>query len=117
LPFIESEACGPYGHDIHLREICAAWKRPPVTEMTRQEYESWLRVEQQVAELKRNLELEEMRKFRQMSRPSFVEKNSKHNSSITQNDFEYTIHEDFDDHTDHDDNNAAETFLDHYNEE
>ena len=42
------EACGPYGHDIHLREICAAWKRPPVTEMTRQEYESWLRVEQQV---------------------------------------------------------------------
>ena len=67
LPFIESkfsylaiwifklltsnilgEACGPYGHDIHLREICAAWKRPPITEMTREEYESWLRVEKQV---------------------------------------------------------------------
>ena len=46
--FFSGEACGPYGHDIHLREICAAWKRPPVTEMTRQEYESWLRVEQQV---------------------------------------------------------------------
>jgi len=117
LPFIESEACGPYGHDIHLREICAAWKRPPVTEMTRQEYESWLRVEQQVAELKRNLELEEMRKFRQMSRPSFVENNSKINSSITQNDFEYTIHEDYDENVDHDDNNAAETFLDQYIEE
>ena len=42
------EACGPYGHDIHLREICAAWKRPPITEMTREEYESWLRVEKQV---------------------------------------------------------------------
>ena len=48
-----------------------------------------------MAELKRNLELEEMRKFRQMSRPSFVENNSKINSSITQNDFEYTIHEDY----------------------
>ena len=46
--YFSGEACGPYGHDIHLREICAAWKRPPVTEMTRQEYESWLRVEQQV---------------------------------------------------------------------
>eukprot|EP00093_Oithona_nana_P013376 13376.XXX_446359_449275_1 [CDS] Oithona nana genome sequencing. len=42
------EACGPYGHDIHLREICAAWKRPPITEMTREEYESWLRVEKEV---------------------------------------------------------------------
>lgn len=71
LPFIESEACGPYGHDIHLREICAAWKRPPITEMTREEYESWLRVEKEVAALKRNLQLEEMRQFRQMSRPSF----------------------------------------------
>jgi len=113
LPFIESEACGPYGHDIHLREICAAWKRPPVTEMTRQEYESWLRVEQQVAELKRTLELEEMRKFRQMSRPSFVSENSNPNSSITQDDFEYTIHEDYNDQFDHD--AADETFLDHYN--
>ena len=50
----------------------------------------------QVAELKRTLELEEMRKFRQMSRPSFVsEENSNPNSSITQDDFEYTIHEDY----------------------
>ena len=59
--------------------------------MTREEYESWLRVEKeviflktvlvwqvlilnwffQVAALKRNLQLEEMRQFRQMSRPSF----------------------------------------------
>lgn len=67
LPFVENEACGPYGHDIHLREICAAWKRPPITEMTREEYESWLRVEQQVEELKRQKELEEMRQFRQMT--------------------------------------------------
>ena len=49
----------------------------------------------QVAELKRTLELEEMRKFRQMSRPSFVSENSNPNSSITQDDFEYTIHEDY----------------------
>ena len=42
------EACGPYGHDIHLREICAAWKQPPVAEMTREEYESWKRVEKEV---------------------------------------------------------------------
>ncbi len=35
------EACGPYGHDIHLREVCAAWKRPPVTEMSREEYDAW----------------------------------------------------------------------------
>jgi len=39
--------------------------------MTREEYESWLRVEKEVAALKRNLQLEEMRQFRQMSRPSF----------------------------------------------
>jgi len=71
LPFFENEACGPYGHDIHLREICAAWKQPPVAEMTREEYESWKRVEKEVAELKRKLELEEMHKFRQMSRPKF----------------------------------------------
>ena len=48
-----------------------------------------------MAELKRTLELEEMRKFRQMSRPSFVSENSNPNSSITQDDFEYTIHEDY----------------------
>ena len=47
--YIQGEACGPYGHDIHLREICAAWKRPPITEMTREEYESWLRVEKEVS--------------------------------------------------------------------
>ena len=34
-----------------------------------------------MAELKRNLELEEMRKFRQMSRPSFVDKNSNKKST------------------------------------
>ena len=39
--FLSDEACGPYGHDIHLREICAAWKRPPVTEMSREEYDAW----------------------------------------------------------------------------
>jgi hypothetical protein len=32
-------ACGPYGHDIHLAEICAAWNSPPIKEMTREEYE------------------------------------------------------------------------------
>jgi hypothetical protein len=38
---VADEACGPYGHDIHLREVCAAWKRPPVTEMSRDEYDAW----------------------------------------------------------------------------
>jgi len=129
LPFIESEACGPYGHDIHLREICAAWKRPPVTEMTREEYESWLRVEQQVAELKRNLELEEMRKFRQMSRPSFVDKNSNKKKKSTPEIISDNDHDDFitDEYTidqdqveaDHDVDEQDDTtmFLDHYNEE
>ncbi len=44
----QGEACGPYGHDIHLREVCAAWKRPPIAEMTRKEYQEWMKVEQQV---------------------------------------------------------------------
>jgi hypothetical protein len=42
-------ACGPYGHDIHLAEICAAWNSPPIKEMTREEYEVgwawWSRVQ------------------------------------------------------------------------
>ena len=58
-------------------------------------YHVYLYFHLQVAELKRTLELEEMRKFRQMSRPSFVSENSNPNSSITQDDFEYTIHEDY----------------------
>lgn len=41
MPYFSDEACGPYGHDIQLREICAAWKRPPVTEMSREEYDEW----------------------------------------------------------------------------
>ena len=51
---LPDEPCGPYGHDIHLREICAAWKQPPVTEMTREEYESWLRVEKEVCQISLN---------------------------------------------------------------
>ena len=60
------DACGPYGHDIHLQEICAAWKRPPVTEMSVQEYGQWMKVEQQLRELKKQKDLEQMRKFREM---------------------------------------------------
>jgi len=66
LPFLENEACGPYGHDIHLQEICAAWKRPPVTEMTVQEYGQWMKVEKQLHWLKKQKDLEQMRKFREM---------------------------------------------------
>jgi hypothetical protein len=93
LPYVENEACGPYGHDIHLREICAAWKRPPVTEMTREEYESWLRVEKQVAELKRQKELEEMRKFRQMARQPAAHNAT--NIATADDDFEYDDEETF----------------------
>ena len=60
------DACGPYGHDIHLQEICAAWKRPPVTEMSVQEYGQWMKVEQQLRELKKQKDLEQMRKLREM---------------------------------------------------
>ena len=60
------DACGPYGHDIQLQEICAAWKRPPVTEMSVQEYGQWMKVEQQLRELKKQKDLEQMRKFREM---------------------------------------------------
>ena len=59
------EACGPYGHDIHFREICAAWKRPPVTEMTSEEFKAWERVERQLGQLKDAKEREEIHKFRQ----------------------------------------------------
>ena len=39
---LAGDACGPYGHDIHFREVCAAWKRPPpVAEMSRAQYEEW----------------------------------------------------------------------------
>lgn len=31
-------ACGPYGHDIQLAEICAAWNLPNLQEMTKEEY-------------------------------------------------------------------------------
>ena len=65
----------------------------------------------QVAELKRNLELEEMRKFRQMSRPSFDS-----TRSITTKDTTTTT----DDETaidDDDNDDEKEAFLDHYNEE
>ena len=68
-PFIliPDDACGPYGHDIHLQEICAAWKRPPVTEMSVKEYEQWMRIEQQLRELKKQKDLEQMRLFRKMA--------------------------------------------------
>ena len=60
------DECGPYGHDIHLQEICAAWKRPPVTEMSVQEYGEWMKVEEQLRELKKQKDLEQMKKFRGM---------------------------------------------------
>lgn len=64
LPYVESEACGPYGHDIHFREICAAWKQPPITEMSRLEYAEWKSVERQVVDLKRAQEELAFRRFR-----------------------------------------------------
>ena len=60
------DACGPYGHDIHLQEICAAWKRPPVTEMSVQEHREWIKVEQQLLDLKKQKDLEQMQKFREL---------------------------------------------------
>lgn len=60
------DECGPYGHDIHLQEICAAWKRPPVTEMSVQEYGEWMKVEKQLQELRKQKDLEQMEKFRGM---------------------------------------------------
>ncbi len=85
--------------------------------MTREEYESWLRVEKQVinkvilmsvrndgwqvhiqfqvADLKRKLELEEMRKFRQMSRPSFKD-SKKQDPSINEHEDPLTNYEDDD---------------------
>ena len=83
----------------------------------------------QVAELKRNLELEEMRKFRQMSRPSFVDKNSNEKKKSTPEIISDNDHDDFitDEYTidqdqveaDHDVDEQDDTtmFLDHYNEE
>lgn len=59
------EACGPYGHDIHFREICAAWKRPPVTEMTKSEFKQWKQIEKQAKDIKRNKEIKDIRLFRQ----------------------------------------------------
>lgn len=67
LPFVESDACGPYGHDIHFREICAAWKRPPVTGMTRAQYEEWIEVENQLEQLRRRREREDIHRFRSSS--------------------------------------------------
>ena len=68
LPFlIVDDACGPYGHDIHLQEICAAWKRPPVTEMSVKEYEQWMNIERQLTELKKQKDLEQMKLFRRMA--------------------------------------------------
>lgn len=58
------EACGPYGHDINLQEICAAWRKPPETaEMTKDEFDTWQRVEEEVRLIKRRKEEEEIRKF------------------------------------------------------
>jgi hypothetical protein len=50
----------------YSQEICAAWKRPPVTEMSVQEYGQWMKVEQQLRELKKQKDLEQMKKFRDM---------------------------------------------------
>ncbi|TRY81042.1 hypothetical protein TCAL_06494 [Tigriopus californicus] len=64
LPYVESEACGPYGHDIHFREICAAWKQPPITEMSRHEFTEWKSVERQIVDLRRAQEEFQYRRFR-----------------------------------------------------
>lgn len=59
------EACGPYGHDIHFREICAAWRRaPPITEMSSADFSAWQLVEEELKRLKRNKELEDLRNFK-----------------------------------------------------
>eukprot|EP00094_Tigriopus_californicus_P006743 TCALIF_06494-PA protein Name:"Protein of unknown function" AED:0.14 eAED:0.14 QI:250/0.66/1/1/1/1/4/54/290 len=58
------EACGPYGHDIHFREICAAWKQPPITEMSRHEFTEWKSVERQIVDLRRAQEEFQYRRFR-----------------------------------------------------
>ena len=64
--FHTDEACGPYGHDIVFREICAAWRRPPaVTEMTAAEFAAWSAVEASVAAIKAAREEEEIARFRQ----------------------------------------------------
>jgi len=43
------ETCGPYGHDIRHRSMCAAWKLPPdVTSMSQEEHRQWREVEEQV---------------------------------------------------------------------
>ena len=68
------DECGPYGHDIHLQEICAAWKRPPVTEMSVQEYGEWMKVEEQLRELRKQKDLEQMEKFRRMGNKNQQEK-------------------------------------------
>ena len=60
------EACGPYGHEIHLQEICAAWKRPPETEMTKEQFQEWQLVEHQLEDIRRAKELEQMEFFRQI---------------------------------------------------
>lgn len=52
LPVGHSNGCDPYGHDIHLAEICAAWNSPPVQEMTREEYQAWIEVEKQLKNIK-----------------------------------------------------------------
>ena len=98
--------------------------------MTREEYESWLRVEKevhkissnnftknfinlifQVAELKRKLELEEMHKFRQMSRPNSTSTTIL--NSQTRDDID---HEDFSSktnfiHDENEDDDDEEMFL------
>ena len=62
------DGCGPYGHEMHLREICAAaWKQPPQTEeMTKDEFDEWQQVERQLQQLRREKELKQMDFFRQM---------------------------------------------------
>ena len=64
-PIISDEACGPYGHDIHFQEICAAWKKaPPVTEMSSADFAAWKTVEQELKDLKRRKEEADLRAFR-----------------------------------------------------
>ena len=63
--FLSGEACGPYGHDINLREVCAAWRRPPDTaEMTKADFDNWQKIEAEIEAIKARKEREEILRFK-----------------------------------------------------
>jgi hypothetical protein len=57
------EPCGPYGHDIRFRSVCAAWRRPPDV-MSKEEHRRWRSVQEQVEALRRRKEEEAWLRFR-----------------------------------------------------